>query len=79
MDFNRLIDRLASLNFIGLSIKVFGMVAGLFYLVFAIVIIRQVQVMKKTVEIHDFGLLLFFSLIQLSLAIVLFIFSIFIL
>lgn len=79
MDINRLIETLNPANFLAVSIKIFGLVAAMFYIVFAIVIIRQVQVMKKTVMIRDWGFLSLFVVIQLGLGLILLIYDLLIL
>lgn len=57
------------------GIKILGIIGSLFYLFFAIVLLRQTQVMKKTIEINDRGLLFLAAFIQLLLATILLLYS----
>lgn len=79
MDIDSLLRRLRLTNFLNIGIKLFAVLSAVFYTVFAIVMIRQVQVMKKTVAIKDYGLLSFLALIQLGAALILLTYSLFIL
>jgi hypothetical protein len=79
MDLNQIFNQLNSGNFLSLTIKLFSIVGVFIYLCFAIVLIKQVKVMKKAIEIKDGGLLLLASYIQLILAIILVFYSLFIL
>lgn len=79
MDLNQILNELNLGNFLSLAIKIFGIVGSFIYLFFAIVVIKQVQVMKKTIEIKDGGLLSLAAFIQLILTIILILYSLFIL
>jgi len=79
MDINQILSEFLAKNFLSLAVKVFGVVTALIYLFFAAVMIKQVQVMKKAVEIRDKGVLSLVAFIQLILAIILLIYSFFIL
>jgi hypothetical protein len=79
MDINQILSEFLAKNFLSLAVKVFGVVTALIYLFFAAVMIKQVQVMKKAVEIQDKGVLSLVAFIQLILAIILLIYSFFIL
>lgn len=78
MNFN-FADFFSGVKFINLMIKLFGGVFAVFHLFFSVVVLRQTQIMKKTVKIQDGGLLLFFSFIQCILSILLLIYCFFIL
>ncbi len=65
--------------FIDIVLKVTGILVSVGYVIYSLVIIRQVGSMKKVVELQDNGLLLFFSYIQLGIALLLFIYSLLIL
>lgn len=79
MDLNQIFAELNFGIFLSLVIKLFAIVSSLLYLFFSIVIKKQVQIMKRTVEIQDRGLLLLTGYIQLILAIILVFYSLFIL
>lgn len=79
MDINRIFNPQQLNKLLGITVKLFGIVLSGFYIVFSIVIIRQVQVMKRTVEVKDYGVLSFLAFIQLIAASVLFLYSLFIL
>lgn len=79
MDINQFLNNLNLVNFLSLGIKILAVGISIFYLLFSIVILKQVGVMKKTIEFNDYGLLSFFSFIQLSLGIFLLFYSLFVL
>jgi len=56
---------------LSLLIKLFGIVLGLLYLFFSIIMIRQVRSMQRTITIHDRGLLVFAAYTQVFFASVL--------
>lgn len=66
-------------SFIDIVLKITGILVSVGYVIYSLVIIRQVDSMKKVVELQDNGLLLFFSYIQLGVALLLFLYSLFIL
>lgn len=78
MNFN-FTDFFSGIKFVDLIIKLFGGFFAVFYLFFSVVILRQTQIMKKTVKIQDGGWLLFFGFIQCILSILLIIYCFFIL
>lgn len=63
----------------GIIIKLAGIIGSIFYILFALVMIRQIGSMKKVVELRDRGLLLFVAYIQLIVTIILLLFSLLIL
>jgi hypothetical protein len=79
MDLNQFLNTFNLITFLSLGIKLFGIVASIFYLLFSLVVLKQVEVMRKTIEIHDHGLLLLAAFIQLLMAGVLIFFSLFVL
>jgi len=79
VDINQIFDTLNLGSFLSLIIKLFGIVSAVLYLFFAVVIKKQVQTMKRAVEIQDKGLLLLAGYIQLIGAIILVFYSLFIL
>lgn len=79
MEINRLFDFIQFGQFMSIGFRLFGIVLSVFYIVFSIVIIRQVQVMKKSVQINDYGTLRLFAYIQFLMAIFFLFYSLFIL
>jgi len=74
-----LLDFLKNQSLFSLFLKLFGIVLGLLYLFFSIIMIRQVSSMKRTVSVNDSSLLLIFTYIQVFLAAVIVFFAFFIL
>jgi len=72
-----------TIPFIGISIwgiiKIFAIIGLLFYIVFALVVVRQVQLMIKTVELGFDTPLRFLSIAHLLFAISVLIFALIIL
>ncbi len=66
-------------NLLNIGIKIAGFFVTFMYILYSLVIIRQVQAMKKVIEIADRGLLLMTAYVQLSIAIILFFYSLLIL
>ncbi|HLC94056.1 MAG TPA: DUF5657 family protein [Patescibacteria group bacterium] len=79
MDIEQLLNFINFDSFLTIGIKLFGIVGAIFYTVFSIVVFRQTQVMKRTVEIKDGGLLLSFASIQCIVGVLLVLYSLFIL
>lgn len=79
MDINQILNELNLRSLLSLTIKIFGIVGAFIYLFFTIVLIKQVKVMKKAIEIKDGGLLSLATFIQLILTILLLLYSLFIL
>lgn len=79
MDPNQFLNNLNLSFFLNLGLKPFGILAALIYLCVAIVLIEQVKVMKRTIEVQDRGLLSLVAFIQLISAIILLFYGLFIL
>lgn len=60
-------------------IKLTGIIGSILYILFALVMIRQISSMKKVLEMQDRGLLLFTAYIQLIVTIILLLYSLLIL
>ena len=66
-------------NLVSLFIKLFGVVGGFLYLFFSVIMIRQVDTMKKTVTVNDKGLLVSLTYTQVGLASLVLFYALFIL
>lgn len=55
-------------DLLGFFLKLFGIVIGMLYVFFSIIIIKQVNTMKNVVTINDSGLLIMMAYVQLGLA-----------
>ncbi|OGK27965.1 hypothetical protein A3D80_04050 [Candidatus Roizmanbacteria bacterium RIFCSPHIGHO2_02_FULL_40_13b] len=66
-------------NLLSVFIKLFGITLSMLYILFSLVIIRQISQLRVSIEVHDNGLLDLLGKIQLIFAIILFIYSIIIL
>lgn len=66
-------------NLLQMFLKLFGIVMAFLYMFFAWVLIKQIQSLEKTVDIHEDGLLILLARIQLVLAIVIVLLALFIL
>lgn len=62
-----------------LFIKLFGIVLSFLFALYAFVITRQVDVLIKTIQIHDNGILKLASMAQLILSLILLVYGILIL
>lgn len=62
---------------IGLFIKLFGIVLGLLYLFFSIILVKQVQSMKRTVTVHDGGMLLMTAYVQVGISLIIVAYALF--
>ena len=65
MNFDQFINQFLGANTFSLFFKVFAVVFSLLYLIYAIVIYKQTQVMTKSLESQKTGLILTVSLIQI--------------
>ncbi|OGK15821.1 hypothetical protein A3H80_03250 [Candidatus Roizmanbacteria bacterium RIFCSPLOWO2_02_FULL_37_19] len=74
-----LLEFLDAQHLFSFFLKLFGVTLGLLYLFFAVIMIRQVISMKRTVSVKDGGILLIISYIQVSLATVIVFYALFIL
>lgn len=72
-------DFFDNVNLISLFLKLFSIVFGFLYVFFAWAVIKQIQSLERTVDIHDDGLLALLAKIQLGLALVIVLFALFIL
>lgn len=63
-----IIDFFTESDLLSIFLKLFGIVIGLLYLFFSIIMIKQVESMKRTVTIDDGGLLIFLSYLQVAFA-----------
>lgn len=63
----------------GIFLKLFGVVIGFLYLFFSLIILRQIDVMRKTVTFEDGGKLELGAYVQIVLATVIVVFALFIL
>ncbi|OGK24483.1 hypothetical protein A2954_07620 [Candidatus Roizmanbacteria bacterium RIFCSPLOWO2_01_FULL_37_12] len=71
MDFNQFINSFLGQNIFTLFFKVFSVVFSLLYLIYALVIYKQTQVMIRTLESQENSLILLISLIQIIIGIAL--------
>ena len=55
-------------DLIGFFLKLFGIVIGLLYVFFALIVVKQIKTMERVVTLHDNGLLLILGYVQLGLA-----------
>lgn len=79
MNFTDLIKSITDQNLINFFFKTFAIVFSFLYLLYAIVILKQTQVMTKTVEDDGNNLIMLVSLIQIGIGVVLIFFSLIIL
>ena len=63
-----MVDFFLNGDIVGLFIKLFGVIAGILYLFFTIILIRQLDTMRKTLSINDGGILNIMAYIQAILA-----------
>ena len=75
MDFNQISEFFSGQNVFTLFFKTFSVVFSLLYLIYALVIFKQTQVMTKTLESEGNTLILLTSLIQIGIGIGLLFFS----
>lgn len=74
-----LLDFLQSGRLLDMFIKLFGLVLGGLYVFFSVIMIRQVEVMGRTIRISNHGVLNFFAYLQLAFSIIILIYAIFLL
>lgn len=65
---NLLVDFFTETDLLSIFLKLFGIVVGLLYLFFSIIMIKQVQSMKRTVTLDDGGILVFLTYLQVAFA-----------
>lgn len=59
--------------------KLFGIVFGLIYLLFAIIMIKQIDILRRAIEVVDRGILSSLAYLQLALSIIILTYALFIL
>jgi len=64
-------------DFVGIFLKLFAMLFAFIYLIFAIVIVKQTNTMNKTVSTKTAPILTFISFIQIIIAVILILASLF--
>lgn len=77
MDLNQLSGLFSGQNIFDLFFKVFAVVFSLLYLVYALVIFKQTQVMTQTLESEGNAFILPISLLQIIIGVVLILVSLF--
>jgi len=71
MNSSQLIDLISGQNIFSLFFKTFAVVFSILYLIYALVIYKQTQVMTETLESERNTLILLISLIQIIIGIIL--------
>lgn len=71
MDFSQFINQFLGQNIFTLFFKVFSVVFSFLYLIYALVIYKQTQVMIRTLESKESTLILLISLIQIIIGVAL--------
>jgi len=74
-----MVDLFLNGDILGIFIKLFGIVLGILYLFFCIILIRQLSTMRKTLTINDGGILDLVAYVQALLAAFLVFYALFIL
>jgi hypothetical protein len=74
-----MLDLLLTGDLLGLFIKLFGIVMGILYMFFCIILIRQLSTMRKSLSINDAGILDIIAYIQALLAAFLVFYALFVL
>lgn len=77
MDVANLMTTFSGLGFINLFFKAFAILFSLMFIIYAIVISKQTQVMSRTLKDNNAGLFGFVSFIQILVALGLFLLSVF--
>lgn len=72
-------DFFQAANLFNLLIKVGGIILSFIFMIFAWVMVKQVRLMRELVQMYDGGWLLLVARVQLIIALILFIYAIFIL
>lgn len=73
------IDFINEADLFSLFLKLFGVVVGALYLFFSVVMVKQVETMKRTITIQDNGLLDIVAYVQVLLSFIALVFALFIL
>ena len=77
MDINQQIKNLEAKGLLFLFFKAFAVILSFLYLIYAVVILRQTQVMNRTLTIGRSPLILFISFLQIVFGVVLVILAIY--
>lgn len=75
MDLSQFVNSLSGQDIFNLFFKTFAVVFSLLYIIYALVIFKQTQVMTKSLETEGNTLILLISLIQIGIGISLLFFS----
>ena len=75
MDFNQLGNFFSGEHIFGLFFKTFAVVFSVLYIIYSIVILKQTQIMTKTINTGSNSLIRLISLLQIGIGIVLLFFS----
>ena len=75
MDFTQLADFFSGEHIFGLFFKTFAVVFSILYIIYSIVILKQTQIMTKTINTGNNSLIRLISLLQIGIGIVLLFFS----
>ncbi|OGK27545.1 hypothetical protein A3C28_05935 [Candidatus Roizmanbacteria bacterium RIFCSPHIGHO2_02_FULL_39_9] len=75
MNIANLLDSFTDLNILNFFFKAFAVVFSLMYVIYSVVILKQTQIMIKTIESDSSSFILLISIIQLFVAILLLLFS----
>ncbi len=78
MDINAIIDQLRNVDLIYLFFKAFAIVFSLFYLIYALVLLKQTQVMNATLQTGGRALINLISFVQLLIGVLLVLLAIFV-
>jgi hypothetical protein len=79
MNLETFFEFFASNNFLSIGIKLFGIIFSLLFLIFSFVVLKQVQVMRKTVVMDHSGILIILAFIQVVICAGLVFYSLFVL
>jgi hypothetical protein len=79
MDIKQFFNDLSLKFLLDTGLKLLGIITAIIYLCFATVVIKQVEVMRKSIEIEDRGLFLLAAFVQLILSVILLFYSLVIL
>jgi hypothetical protein len=66
-------------NLLSIFIKLFGIVLGIMYILFSVVMIKQISSMKEAVNVSDQGVLHLAALLQLGFALLVVFYALFVL
>ncbi len=77
--FDSLLNFLQFSNLISFFIKIFGIALSGMYILFTGIVIRQVRIMRKAIEVNDNSLLIVAAYIEFGLSLFVFLYSLLIL